>query len=323
MNFAPIDVNAFFGNPPMVAESAHVINDVRKRLRLQTNLANAPDTQPTESALPGQNAPVEQIVGADAAKSGEAEQTGGAIAFNQGGALAFNESQLMNDLASMKKGGSIAGLAATIIPALISAAPGIIDSIKGLKKGNGKPCGGASAVFLKDIDPSDYDDYMELFKKIKAQSRFVNKTGSGLVCGSGKVGQFFSNAWTKLKGFYKNNADKLKPITDILMNSAKNYANQAIDKGAQWVANKTGNNETVSQITDVLANSAKNVANKAINDVGTYGRTGEQQGSGLCDPVNATVSKNVKRGRKTQKKITVSINPSEPVTRIKARKLVF
>ena len=34
-----------------------------------------------------------------------------------------------------------------------------------------------------------------------------------------------------MKSWYGNNAEKLKPITDILVNAGKNAANNAINKG--------------------------------------------------------------------------------------------
>jgi len=325
MYFNPIDINAFYGDTPKIEECAKIINDTRKRMRLQTSLTNAPEQAPVEHELPGQNAPVEQIVGADANN----ETTGGAIDFN-GGALAFNEQQLMNELTGLKKGGSLGAVAAAVLPTLISMAPSIIDSIKAAKKSakSGGACkfGGSIGIMLNDIDPSDYDEMINLYNSIHKQSKNVIRTGNGYIAGSGKVGEFFKGAWGKIKKFYGDNADKLKPITDILMNSAKNYATKAIDKGAQYIANKTGNNETVGQLTNVLSNAAKNAANKAINDVGTYGRTSdnnEASGSGLTRDNCPTHVTNVKKSRRTAKKLNVSTDPNNPVSTVKARKLVY
>ena len=308
MYFNPVDIEAFFGNPPTMEDSAQIINDIRKRLRLQTNLANAPDIQPTEVPMEGQNDPVEQVLQPE------------------GGALAFNETQLMNELSGLKKGSGFGTLAATIIPALIQYAPQIIDAIKGVKKeGSAIKFGGASAVFLNGVKPEDYDDYMDLMKKIQRQSKFVVKTGSGYCAGSGKVGDFFKSSWAKLKKFYGDNADKLKPITDILMNSAKNQVSKYVDKGTKYIADKTGS-ETLGQIANIVGDTVKDSANTMIKNVGTYGRTeAETKGSGFVGTHldNESTVRRVKKSRKTVKKLNVSINPEQPVTVIKARKLVY
>ena len=70
----------------------------------------------------------------------------------------------MNELSGLKKGGALGTIAATVIPALIQMAQQIILSIKGLikgKQGGAVKFGGASAVFLNGIDPSDYDRCVE------------------------------------------------------------------------------------------------------------------------------------------------------------------
>ena len=315
MYFNPVDIEAFFGNPPTMEDSAQIINDTRKRLRLQTNLANAPDIQPTEVPMEGQNDPVEQVL----------QPEGGAIQFN-GGALAFNETQLMNELSGLKKGSGFGPLAATLIPAIIQYAAQIIAAIKGVKKeGSAIKFGGASAVFLNGVKPEDYDDYMDLMKKIQRQSKFVVKTGSGYCAGSGKVGDFFKSSWAKLKKFYGDNADKLKPITDILMNSAKNQVSKYVDKGTKYIADKTGS-ETLGQIANIVGDTVKDSANTMIKNVGTYGRTeAETKGSGFVGTHldNKSTVRRVKKSRKTVKKLNVSINPEQPVTVIKARKLVY
>jgi len=305
MQFTPVSVNAFYGNSPKIEETAGIINDLRRRLRLERSLGNAPEKEPVQESMPEATAPVQQLVDPNTtANNGDtqshemtADAEGGAIKF--GSAIAFNESQLQNELSNVKKGGALGALAASIIPALISAAPSIIDSIKGLKKGSGlEKCGGASAVFLKDVDPKDYDEYMDLFKKIKAQSKYVTRTGSGIIAGSGKVGQFFSNAWSKLKSFYGNNKDKFQPIVDILANSAKNYASKAVDKAANYIGEKTGNNDTVKQITSYVADQAKTLANKGIESVQNYGNQGSgcnKQGCGLATNDSPTFVKNVKK----------------------------
>ena len=167
-------------------------------------------------------------------------------------------------------------------------------------------------------------------KKIQRQSKFVVKTGSGYCAGSGKVGDFFKSSWAKLKKFYGDNADKLKPITDILMNSAKKQVNKYVDKGTKYIADKTGS-ETLSQIANIVGDTVKDSANTMIDNVGTYGRTkteetkDEPKGSGFVGTHldNDSIVRRVKKNRKTVKKLNVSINPEQPVTVIKARKLVY
>ena len=227
----------------------------------------------------------------------------GAIAFNNadtGGALAFNEQQLMNELTGLKKGGALGTVAATVIPALIQMAPQIISSIKDLfkgKEGGALKFGGASAVFLNGIDPSKYDDVLKTMKAIERQSKNIEVRGGALYAGSSRVGTFFKNAWNKIKSWYDNNADKLKPITDILVNAGTNAANNAITKGVNYVSGKTGS-DTVKQIANVVGDMAKDT----VSDVAKRVRGEEAQGSGydVGDVENVVMPKEMKvkkRGR--------------------------
>ena len=77
-----------------------------------------------------------------------------------------------------------------------------------------------------------------------------------MYAGSSRVGTFFKNAWNKIKGWYDNNADKLKPITDILVNAGTNAANNAINKDVNYVSQKTGL-DTVKQIANVIGSMTK------------------------------------------------------------------
>ena len=202
---------------------------------------------------------------------------GGAIAMQsrapQGGAIAFNEAQLMNELTGLKKGGALPALAATVIPTLIQMAPQIIDAIKSLKKnpnGGAIKIGGASAVFLDGVDPSKYNDMIKTLKAIDRQKKNLIREGGAIRVGSGKMGTFFKNAWNNIKSWYGNNAERLKPITDILVNSAVNSANKMIDKGVKYVGDKTGS-DTIKQIGDVVGNMAKNTVSDAAAAVQNYG----------------------------------------------------
>ncbi len=116
------DVSAFFGEPKPNEQTSDVIVDPRKHLKT-VKMINTPAKQVKPSG--------------GACKAGACKFGSGCKAGNNGGALAFNEDQLMSELSSLKKGGSLTGLAATVIPALIELAPQIINSIKSAKKNGG------------------------------------------------------------------------------------------------------------------------------------------------------------------------------------------
>ena len=172
----------------------------------------------------------------------------------------------MNELTGLKKGGALGTLAATIIPALIQMAPQIISSLKSLisgKEGGALKFGGASAVFLNGINPGDYDDVLKTMKAIERQSKNIEVRGGALYAGSSRV---FKNAWNKIKGWYDNNAEKLKPITDILVNAGTNAANNAINKGLNYVNQKTGS-DTVKQLANVIGDMAKGTVSDVANQI--------------------------------------------------------
>ena len=172
----------------------------------------------------------------------------------------------MNELTGLKKGGALGTIVATVISTLIQMAPQIISSIKGLIKGNSGGAikfGSNSAVFLNGIDPSDYDDVLKTMKAIERQSKNIEVRGGALYAGSSRVGTFFKNAWNKIKSYYGNNAEKLKPITDILVNAGRNAA---INKGVNYVSNKTGS-DTVKQIANVVGNMAKDTVSDVANKI--------------------------------------------------------
>lgn len=301
-----IDVSAFYGEPDFREQSSNTIVDRRKTLNLHKKLeAPAPASkakktrkskkQATAGAVamqqraPQGGAIAMKEAGAIAMKEGGAvamqerdERAAGAISMKQagaiamqshapqGGALAFNEAQLMNELTGLKKGGALPALAATVIPTLIQMAPQIIDAIKSLKKGGAMKIGGASAVFLDGVDPSKYDDMIKTLKAIDRQKKNLIREGGAIRVGSGKMGTFFKNAWNNIKSWYGNNAERLKPITDILVNSAVNSANKMIDKGVKYVGDKTGS-DTIKQIGNVVGNMAKSTVSDAASAVQNYG----------------------------------------------------
>ena len=299
-----VDVSAFYGEPDATEQSSNTIVDRRKTLNLHKKINNKTSTRKktrktkkqAHSAAEGQ--PLEG--GAISMKQNTAGAIGfkeaGAVAMQQhapqGGALAFNEAQLMNELTGLKKGGALPALAATVIPTLIQMAPQIIDAIKSLKKNpsggaiamqshapaaaGAIKIGGASAVFLDGVDPSKYDDMIKTLKAIDRQKKNLIREGGAIKVGSGKMGTFFKNAWNNIKSWYGNNADKLKPITDILVNSAVNSANKMIDKGVKYVGDKTGS-DTLKQIGNVVGNMAKDTVSNTAAAVQNYGT---QSGSG-------------------------------------------
>ena len=232
---------------------------------------------------------------------------GGAIGMKdpQGGALAFNEQQLMNELTGLKKGSALPALAATIIPALIEMAPQIISAIKSMKKGGAIKFGGASAIFIDGVDPSKYDDMIKVMKSIDRQRKNLIKEGGSIKVGSGKMGTFFKNAWNNIKSWYGNNADKLKPITDILVNSAVNSANKMIDKGVNYVADKTGS-DTMRQIGNVVGNMAKNTVQNTASAVQNFKGSALPSSYDIDQLDNTTVPKTV--ASKKKKILTSFVN---------------
>ena len=298
------DINTFFGEPSPVEQSSGVINDPRKHLKTLKMLET----------------PIEEIKEpkAGAIKMGKGDESCGG-ACKKGAAIAFNEEQLMTELSNMKKGGSLTGLAATIIPALIQLAPEIINSIKSAKKSGGAvKFGGASFIFLQGIDAANYDEMLKLFKAIEKQKKNLIREGGAIKIGSGRMGDFFKKSWNNLKSFYANNKDRLKPITDILLNSASKTANKYIDKGMNYVANKT-NSDTIKQISNVVGNMAKDTVNDTIENVRNYE-------GGSYDINNINDEKKTKVNKKKSKKIIVSTdNNQDHVTEnlIQIRKKVY
>ena len=189
-----------------------------------------------------------------------------------------------------------------MIPALIQMAPQIISSLKALiktgDKGVALKFGGASAVFLNGINPSDYDDVLKTMKAIERQSKNIKVRGGAMYAGSSRVGTFFKNAWNKIKGWYDNNADKLKPITDILVNAGTNAANNAINKGVNYVSQKTGS-DTVKQIANVVGDMAKGTVSDVANQIqGKESKAGTGYDiSDLSDEVNAMAVPAKKKNR--------------------------
>ena len=315
-----VDLSDYYGQPDFREQDSSTIVDRRKMLNLHKKL-DAGKAAEVGPRVPRVRKGTRKGAGANCKPSGGAvafnnADTGsvtpakaGAIAFNNadtGGALAFNEQQLMNELTGLKKGGALGTVAATVIPALIQMAPQIISSIKGLfkgKQGGALKFGGASAVFLNGIDPSKYDDVLKTMKAIERQSKNIEVRGGALYAGSSRVGSFFKNAWNKIKSWYDNNADKLKPITDILVNAGTNAANNAITKGVNYVSGKTGS-DTVKQIANVVGDMAKDTVSDVAKRVQGEENTGqgEQTGSGydVGDVENVVMPKEMKvkkRGR--------------------------
>ena len=301
-----VDVSAFYGSPSQGEQSSNTIIDKRKTLNLHKKI-NQPVTKKSrknkkESA--GGAIALKDPQGGAIAVQSHAPQ-GGAIAMKEGSALAFNEQQLMNELTGLKKGSALPALAATVIPTLIEMAPQIISAIKSMKKGGAIKIGGASAIFIDGVDPSKYDDMIKVMKSIDRQRKNLIKEGGAIKVGSSKMGTFFKNAWSNIKSWYGNNADKLKPITDILVNSAVNSANKMIDKGVNYVADKTGS-DTMRQIGNVVGNMAKNTVQNTASAVQNYKGSALPSSYDIDQLDNTTVPKTV--ASKKKKILTSFVN---------------
>lgn len=300
------DVNAFFGEPKSNEQSSNVIIDPRKHLKT-LKILEMPNKEISAKHIKQSDVSGGAIKMGKGCKkeTGTCKMQAGAIKMgNNGGALAFNEEQLMSELSNLKKGGSLTGLAASIIPALIQLAPEIINSIKSAKKSGGAiKFGGASFIFLQGIDAANYDEMLKLFKAIERQKKNLIREGGAILTGSGKMGEFFKKSWNNLKSFYANNKDRLKPITDILLNSATKAANKYIDKGVNYVANKTGS-DTIKQISNVVGNMAKDTVNNTIEDVRNY-----EGGSYDINKINE--ENKTKVNKKKSKKIIVSTDNNQ------------
>lgn len=288
-----VDVSAFYGSPSQGEQSSNTIIDKRKTLNLHKKI-NQPVTKKSRKNKKETGGAI-----------GMQDPQGGAIALKEGSALAFNEQQLMNELTGLKKGSALPALAATVIPTLIEMAPQIISAIKSMKKGGSIRVGGASAIFLDGVDPSKYEDMIKVMKAIDRQRKNLIKEGGAIKVGSGKMGSFFKNAWNNIKSWYGNNADKLKPITDILVNSAVNSANKMIDKGVNYVADKTGS-DTMRQIGNVVGNMAKNTVQNTASAIQNYKGSALPSSYDIDQLDNAIVPKTV--ASKKKKILTSFVN---------------
>lgn len=310
-----IDVSAFYGEPDPYEQSSGVILDKNKTLSLHRKIDNANAGKRKGKKSAGAIG-FKESGGAISMK----QDTAGAIGFKEpsAGALAFNEAQLMNELTGLKKGGALPALAAAVIPTLVEMAPQIIAAIKNLRKPSGGAIkiGGASAVFLDGVDPSKYDDMIKTMKAIDRQKKNLIREGGAIKVGSGKMGTFFKNAWNNIKSWYGNNADKLKPITDILVNSAVNSANKMIDKGVKYVGDKTGS-DTLKQIGNVVGNMAKNTVSNTASAVQNYGTNTVGSGYDIDNLVNDTTPAVV--ATKKKKILTAMPNNERKVTASQVR----
>ena len=210
------------------------------------------ESDPAITEIPA-NQPSEIKLGGSAESASSASE-GGALAFSaknlQGGALAFNEEELERQFRALKKGSKLGSgpLAAAAITTLINAAPAIISALKG-KQGSGESA-------------PDTEDLLKLMKQIQNQKKYI-KNGE---IGSGKLGDFFSNAWKKVKGFYNNNKELLQPIMNSLGDYAKDSAQKYINKGADYLASKT-DNEHLKKAIDTTKNIATDIKNDVVDNV--------------------------------------------------------
>lgn len=191
------------------------------------------------------------------------------------GALAFNNAALEK----LKKGDNIKGagpVTTAAVTALISAAPQIISAIKDYRNSQTKggryieKCEGCGTykMYVKGLSDDKVKELEELCKKIRGQGRYLS--GSGDI-GSGKFGTFMSNAWNKLKGIY--NSEQFKPIKKALLNAANNTATNYINKAADKVAAKTGNQD-IKDIVNVTRDTALNAKDQLLNNTANGAITG-------------------------------------------------
>ena len=216
---------------------------------------------------------------------------GGALAFSskglKAGALAFNEKELINQISSLKKGDKLgSGMMSTaLLTTLIQTAPQIISAIKSARKSEAGAArctpriAGAYETFVKQLDPSQYDNLEALMKQIVSQKKNLKHIADSddVEIGSGKFGTFFSNAWNKLKQIY--GSEGFKPIRNALKSAATNYANSYIDKTANKIAEKT-KNEDLKNIVNTTRDVVKNTTNDIIDASGAGNDIESVEGSG-------------------------------------------
>ena len=213
---------------------------------------------------------------------------GGALTFStkglKAGALAFNEKELINQISALKKGDKLGSgtMTTALLTTLIQTAPQIISAIKAARKSSGGAAkctpkfAGAYDTFVKQLDPSQYDNLEALMKQIVSQKKNLKHIADSddVEIGSGKFGTFMSNAWQKLKDIY--GSEGFKPIRNALKSAASNYANSYIDKTASKIAEKTKNEDLKN-----IVNTTRDVVKNAANDVIDASGAGEDQiGSG-------------------------------------------
>ena len=210
---------------------------------------------------------------------GAGNDTAGALAFSskglKAGALAFNEKDLINQISALKKGDRLGSgaMSTALLTTLIQTAPQIISAIKAARKSEAGAArcsprfAGAYETFVKQLNPSEYDNLESLMKQIVSQKKNLKNIADSdeVEIGSGKFGTFMSNAWQKLKDIY--GSEGFKPIRNALKSAATNYANSYIDKTASKIAEKT-KNEDLKNIVNTTRDVVKNTTNDVINASG-------------------------------------------------------
>ena len=225
-------------------------------------------------------------------KSTDSTAVAGALSFSAkslpAGALAFNNAALEK----LKRGDNIKGagpVTAAAVSALISAAPSIIAAIKDYRNSTTKggryiaKCEGSGVykMYVKGLSDDKIAELEDLCKKIRGQGRYLS--GSGDI-GSGKFGTFMSNAWNKLKGLY--NSEQFKPIKSALLKAASNTASNYINKAADKVASKTGNQD-LKDVVNVARDTALNAKDQLLNSGNGAGVIAEQEGGSMIVNENA------------------------------------
>ena len=225
-------------------------------------------------------------------KSTDSTAVAGALSFSAkslpAGALAFNNAALEK----LKRGDNIKGagpVTAAAVSALISAAPSIIAAIKDYRNSTTKggryiaKCEGSGVykMYVKGLSDDKIAELEDLCKKIRGQGRYLSGGGD---IGSGKFGTFMSNAWNKLKGLY--NSEQFKPIKSALLKAASNTASNYINKAADKVASKTGNQD-LKDVVNVARDTALNAKDQLLNSGNGAGVIAEQEGGSMIVNENA------------------------------------
>ena len=162
---------------------------------------------------------------------------------------------------------------------LVAQAPAIISAIKARKEGKGMPkkaresevatlLTGNGVLPWDQLDPEDYENLIDGFKKIRNQGRFLKRNeGGSVIVGSGKVKDFLKKSWNWIKNVYNNNKDIIDPLKNALIGTAKSAITSKVNQGVDTVASKIGskvNSDAVKSIIDQTGKAVKDISERAV-----------------------------------------------------------